>query len=286
MGRVVFVMVHGAWHAGWSFGLVAPRLVAAGHHVVAPDLPGNGVHAAIPATAHADPYDPGAFATEVTESAKVTLENQADAVVALVDEVAAGGLGPVVLLGHSMGGHVITQVAERIPERLARLVYLSGFMPASGVPAVAYIQSPENAGERVGPLFQADPEVVGALRIHPSSPDPAHRRGIMAAFAGTVPAERHAAILNLMTPDLPIQVPTSATTTTAERWGAVPRTYIRCARDEAVLPACQDRMIAEADAVTPDTPTEVLDLDTCHSPFFADPDRLATMLVGVADRVA
>lgn len=280
MESTTYLLVHGAWHGGWCWSLVAPGLVQAGHRVLTPDLPGNGIHAAIPSSATAAPFDPGAFASEVTASATVTLAEQADALESLLTSLDA----PAVLVAHSMGGHVATAVAERVPERIRHLVYVTAFMPASGVPAVAYIQSDENAGELVGPLFQADPEVVGALRIHPSSPDPAHRAAIIAAFAGTVPEDRHAAILHLLTPDLPVQVPASATATTPERWGSIPRTYVRCARDRAIMPACQDRMIAAADAATPGNPTQVVDLDTCHSPFLSDPDGLVRTLAA-ADAV-
>ena len=37
-----FVLVHGAWHGGWCWEDVAPRLAADGHAVFAPDLPGLG----------------------------------------------------------------------------------------------------------------------------------------------------------------------------------------------------------------------------------------------------
>jgi pimeloyl-ACP methyl ester carboxylesterase len=37
-----FVLVHGAWHGGWSFDPVTERLRTAGHKVIAPDLPGMG----------------------------------------------------------------------------------------------------------------------------------------------------------------------------------------------------------------------------------------------------
>src|SRR4051812_38188961 len=37
-----FILVHGAWHGGWCWERLAPLLTAAGHRVLAPDLPGMG----------------------------------------------------------------------------------------------------------------------------------------------------------------------------------------------------------------------------------------------------
>jgi pimeloyl-ACP methyl ester carboxylesterase len=272
----LFVLVHGAWHGAWCYTRLQTELALLGHRSIAVDLPGNGVEARIPESFWADPFDPGRLSTQPSASAGVTHGDQADAVNATISQLRERGEHDIVLAGHSMGGHVITNVGERIAEQLSQLVYITAFMPASGVPAVAYIQSEENEGEQVGPLFRADPETVGALRINPGSA--ADQPAIIEAFAGTVAPEHHGAILHLLSTDLPIQVPTKATATTSDRWGSIRRTYVRCQRDQAILPATQDRMIAEADAFTPGNPTSVATMDTCHSPFLADPAGLAAVL--------
>ena len=56
-----------------------------------------------------------------------------------LDEVRALGFEKVILVGHSMGGVAITAAAERAPEKIAAIVYLTAFMPQSGVPAISYI---------------------------------------------------------------------------------------------------------------------------------------------------
>jgi hypothetical protein len=58
----------------------------------------------------------------------------------------------------------------------------------------------------------------------------------------------------------------------------VPRTFIRTTEDRTVPLALQDRMIAEADALTPDNPFDVRSLPSSHSPFASMPDRLAEVL--------
>jgi pimeloyl-ACP methyl ester carboxylesterase len=103
-----FVLVHGAWHGGWCWRHVAPLLRARGHEVHAPDLPGHGA-------------DPAPTATQ-------TLDDYAERIGATV----ADCRGEVVLVGHSLGGLVISAVAEARPERLHRLVYLTAFLPRDG----------------------------------------------------------------------------------------------------------------------------------------------------------
>lgn len=279
--KPLIVLIHGAWHGSWSFDPLQAEIAKRGRNSLAVDLPGYGVHAQIPKSFYAEPFSAEAFATEPSPVRHITLDTQASAVCELIGGIAAAGSGPVILAGHSMGGAVITAVAERMPQNIHRLFYISAFMPESGVPPVAYIRSDANEGERVAGLFVADPQVVGALRINPRSADPAYRAAMIEAYAGTVPEDEHDAMLHLLTPDHPAGVPTSAVVTTAERWGRVPRTYLSCLRDQAIRPALQRTFIARADAFTPGNPTEVVDMDSCHSPFHSDPARLADIIVAL-----
>jgi pimeloyl-ACP methyl ester carboxylesterase len=86
-----FVFVHGGFHGGWSWDLVRDILERHGHTVFAPDLPGHG-------------DDP-------TPQHEITFGMATDRIRALVD----GAREPVVLVGHSMSGLIITQVAEEVP---------------------------------------------------------------------------------------------------------------------------------------------------------------------------
>jgi pimeloyl-ACP methyl ester carboxylesterase len=104
------VLVHGGWHGAWCWARLTPLLASAGHRVVTPTLTGVGERVAeaspeIDVTAHIDD---------------------------LTEQIVAGALTGVVLVGHSYGGMVITGVADRLPERIDRLIYLDAFVPQSG----------------------------------------------------------------------------------------------------------------------------------------------------------
>ncbi|MFI7699536.1 alpha/beta fold hydrolase [Nonomuraea sp. NPDC049480] len=109
-----FVLVHGAWHGGWAWRRVIPSLREAGHEVHAPTLTGVSDRAHL-------------------ISPSVGLSTHIQDVVALIE---AHDLDDVVLVGHSYAGHVVTGVADRIPDRLARRVYLDAFVGGDGDAAI------------------------------------------------------------------------------------------------------------------------------------------------------
>lgn len=107
-----FVLVHGAWHGGWCWSRVAQALRALGHTVYTPTQTGLGERGHLL----------GRLAIDLD-----TFVRDIENVLAWED------LHDVVLVGHSFGGLTITGVADRMPQRLRRLVYLDAFILGSGV---------------------------------------------------------------------------------------------------------------------------------------------------------
>lgn len=104
------VIVHGAWGGGWAFREVEWLLRESGRTVYRPTLTGQGerYHLASPEIG---------LDTHITD---------------VVNVLEFEELEDVVLVGHSYGGMVVTGVAERVPERIAHLVYLDAFVPFDG----------------------------------------------------------------------------------------------------------------------------------------------------------
>ena len=109
-----FLLLHGAWHGGWCWGKVAPRLRAAGHSVFSPTFTGVSDRAHL-------------------LSPLVDLSTHIDDVVRLID---AEDLEDVILVGHSYAGMVVAGVVERRPESIRTRVHLDAFVPRSGESAV------------------------------------------------------------------------------------------------------------------------------------------------------
>jgi pimeloyl-ACP methyl ester carboxylesterase len=97
-----YVLVHGGHNDGGVWDTVTLYLKKAGHAVFAPTL-----------------ADPG----------KTTLNGHITEVCALIE---SNRLEKIILVGHSYGSMVITGTADRVPERIARLVYLDSAVPESG----------------------------------------------------------------------------------------------------------------------------------------------------------
>lgn len=270
------LLVHGFWHGAWCWSEVAAHLAAAGRRVLAVDLAGHGLRARRPAFASARPFDGLALATEVSPVASVDL---ATAAALLLSQLRDFGRGePVVVVAHSFAGAVLTRVAQTAPELVHHVVYVAAAMPASGVPAAAYLQEPEQHGDRVAPLVRADPDAVGALRLDVGDPDPVYRAELRAAWYADVDLEVADAAIALLTPDAPLAVAVGATTLTTDRWGSVGRTYVHCTDDFSFRPALQQRWVREADEAFPDNPTRVVELESSHSPFLSQPGRLAEVI--------
>ena len=281
--RRTFILVHGSWHSSGVWERVSHRLAAAGHVVIARDLPGRGLNAVFPQSYFQRPLDPATFAAEPSPVAGVTLEDCVASVASDVRDAVSGGSGPVILVGHSSGGFSITPVAERYPEHVGSLVYVAGQMNAAGVTPNQDIFSDENENNRlVVPYLLSDPSVTGALRFDWNTGDPDYLAALQNIFYNDVDLPMFRAAANLLTPDDPFGPFNVPTVRTAQRWGSIRRAYVRAARDIALLPALQDRWIAEADALTPANPTKVYPLDSGHSPFISQPDALAAILLDMA----
>ena len=270
------LLLHGYWHGTWCWSEVLARLTAAGRRALAVDMAGHGLRARHPSSPTARPFDSAALASEPSP-AGADLDEAASLYIAQAR--ALGGGEPVTAVAHSMGGTVLTRAVQEAPGLFAHAVYVTAFMPASGVPAAAYIVAPENEGDLAGASLVADPAVIGALRLDTASHDPSYRQQLRDAFFGDIdPAVADAAI-GLLSPDAPAGIAAGATTLTADGWGSVPRTYVMCTRDRALQPAMQRRFIELADAAFPDNLTTAHTLDSSHSPFLSMPDELADIIL-------
>ena len=120
-----FVLVHGSGGSARSWSAVQQGLALRGHRGLAVDLPGRGAGFS---RAYYE-QDLAALAAEPSELAGVTADDVIGHVVDTVRQVRAHG--PVVLVGHSFGGLVITAVGNAVPELIERIVYVSAQCPVN-----------------------------------------------------------------------------------------------------------------------------------------------------------
>ena len=222
------MLVHGAWHGSWCWEPVRQRLHVDGIATAAVDnpsvtSPGSDLHA------------------------------DGDNLRAALDATP----GPVVLVGHSYGGAVITDAGAH--PNVARLVYLTAFVLDAGE---SLMQNDLTGGEDMklgeailfdGDVVNVEPSRIVEFFYHDCAPD-------VAAEAAT----------RLR----PMSVAAMGGVPRAVAWRDVPSTYVVCTDDRAIPVALQRSCAARIG--------EVVELPTSHSPFLSRPDDLARLLAGLA----
>jgi pimeloyl-ACP methyl ester carboxylesterase len=231
-----YVLVHGAWHGAWCWDKLVPLLQQAGHSVVALDLPGHGA--------------------DTTPLAEVTMQAYADRVCAVLDAAAV----PVILVGHSMGGAVISAAAEQRPNKVRKLVYLCAFLLKRGTSLLTMVQGDTQSTVLAELDFAPDGSAVTVKA--------AAQRELF--YSDCTAADTHWAQAQLgAQPAAPLATPLRLT---AANWGRLPRVYLECTLDRAIPLSLQRAMVAAL-------PCErVITLDAGHSPFLSVPALLASHL--------
>lgn len=235
--KPTFVFVHGTFADEHAWDLIKPKLEKEGYNVVGFNLPAHG--------------------TDATPVEKASFDLYVNTVIEKINAIP----GKVVLMGHSMGGMVVTQVAEQIPAKIEKLVYLCAFLPKNG--------------QTLYELASSDTESLIGQNLHPEP------GGVVASlppnvlvrvFAVDAPEAIQKEVAK--TRPEPLAVFAAKANLTDGNFGKIPKYYIRTLKDEGVTPALQQRMIDGY----PDKIVKIYTLNTSHSPYWAKPDELVSIL--------
>ncbi|MFB7916920.1 alpha/beta fold hydrolase [Streptomyces sp. NPDC056061] len=276
-----FVFVHGAFANSFSFAPLQAELALLGYRSAAVDLPGHGFGATFPA-AYQAPQDLPALATEPGNIKGVTLADNTAHLIGVLER--AKRTGPVVLVGHSRGGITITAAGNARPDLIDRICYVAAWCPVD-LDVAGYYAEPEMADVDPGSLALAlagNPADLGLLRTNFRTADPAALAAFRHAFAADLDDDEFRVFLNTFQPDESLDAGTSDDRAQAASWGRIPRTFVRLADDASIPPAMQDRLIREADALTPDNPSDVRTLAGSHLRWLVHPEPAAEMFAELA----
>jgi pimeloyl-ACP methyl ester carboxylesterase len=232
-----FILVHGSFHGGWCWEKVVHQLNEAGHKAFAPDLPGMGA-------ARTPPQDITLATTGV-----------------FIAELAQRQPEKVILVGHSLGGVAISDAAERAPEGIAGLVYVTAILLPNGASAMGLMggKIPEGISlSSDGAVFTIDLDYARERYYNGCDEDDAQDALARLAPQPTRPLLDRLAI-------------------TSERFGTIRRAYVECLHDNA-LPLGLQRSQHEAMTCDP-----ILTMETGHSPFMQDPKGLSAHLITAAE---
>ena len=247
-----YVLVHGGFVGSWCWNDVARLLRAAGHDVYAPSLTGIGerVHLASP---------------------EINLDSHIQDV---CGTLTYEQLRDVVLVGWSHGGMVITGVAERMPERIAHLVFVDAIVPRDG----------ESMNSMAGPDWTA------AVLQQARATGDGWRYGVRGDPAAPQPGDF---TRGRFTPQ-PVQTFLQPLAVCNPAAAALPRTYIRCTDRQWPSDAFRDgvaMMLEHGAATAREAGWGYHDLPTTHAPMISAPGALVNLLLtvpsaGVGDLIA
>ncbi|MEU6707307.1 alpha/beta fold hydrolase [Streptomyces wuyuanensis] len=231
---VNFVLAAGAWLGAWAWDDVVPELRAAGH----------GVH---PLTLSGLAEKSGAQAGQQTH------------VQDIVDEIGRHDLRDVVLVGHSYSGIPVGQAAERIGDRLRRVVFVDSNVPADG-------ESFVSAWPDGRAMIEASMAATGGFWAPLPEAD----------FAGQgLSEEQIGRIVGGATPHPGATLIEPAML--GRGLGELPATYIKCLLDG-------DEPSPDVAALLRGEHWQLVELDTGHWPMFSRPHELARVLLDAAGK--
>ena len=277
--EATFVLVHGSGTNSHMWAPIQRALALLGRRSFAIDLPGHGLEAQY-SVAYQAPQDLEALRTEPSSLSGVTLDDNVNALATSVRALREHG--PVVLVAASLGGVTTTVLANRHPELVDKLVYISAWACGSKANPIEYMGEPEFAESLLpglGGLNVNDLVAPNVGRANYRTADAGLLRRLKAATMDEIDDERFMAFLNLMQPDESLAVMMGDARIESQTWGRVPHTFFRLIRDRSLPIAMQDRLIREADQLTPDNRFNVHSLDSSHVGFLYQSDLVAKLLL-------
>jgi pimeloyl-ACP methyl ester carboxylesterase len=218
------VLVHGAWADGSSWFKIIPLLEAKGLHAVAAHNPLSSVEDDVASTNR------------------------------LIDAQD----GPVLLVGHSYGGVVITEAGNN--PKVAGLVYVAAFAPEEGESGGALAQKFPTT-----PIFgEVRPIADGYLLLNP--------KGVTEYFAQDLSREEQKLIIATQSPT---QGALFGTAIKKAAWRSKPNWFVVAENDRAISPD-QERSTAER------MKAKILSLPTSHLPMLSQPQKVADFVIEAA----
>jgi len=228
------VLAHGAWSAAWAWKKMRPLMRAAGHDFFSPTYTGLGErdHLARP---------------------EIDLSTHIQDILSVLE---FEDLRDVTLLGHSYGGMVATGVADKVADRIARVVYIDAFAPRDGQSLFDLVGPKAEGNMRAGAQKDGD---GWKLPLNPMPPDTAPED---AAWA--VPRRR------------PQPIKTFEQKITLQSPYAPPRHYIYAKKNGPgdVFRQFGDRAKSEAG-------WKYYEIDASHNPHITCPDVLMALLTEI-----
>lgn len=239
------VLVHGAWQGDYVWDQVKAGLVADGYRVSVVKLPGHG--------------------SDNTPAYQVTFQAYVNEVKNAINEYNE----PVILVGHSLGGAIVTQTAAELSQKINKLVYVAGYIPASGKSVLDY--SMMDTASPLGPLIRLSDDQTQAAIAEPEL-------NLAKIFSQDATEAQKQFLLNQYKaePTIPMGTPL---TYNREAYNAISnKYYVYTLADNAITCDFQQQMVAAAGI------SNTFIMNTGHSPFVSQPAELTNILKEISKK--
>lgn len=235
-----FILIHGSWHSSWNWHKVIPILENKGHKAIAIDLPGMG--------------------RDKTPINEVKMQTTVEKICNLIDSID----GKLILVGHSKNGIMISQAAEYRPNKIEKLIYLAAYLIPNGKSQSEY--SVQDIHGVLKPYVTRYPE----LNSHTLQSE-IYKEDLYADCDDDI-----IELAKILLSHEPVESGTTVLHLTKENYESVPKYYIECTEDKAVIPFIQKKMYTEMLC------EKVYSMRSSHSPFFSKPIELCEILMDIA----
>lgn len=233
-----YVLVHGAWADENSWGFVRNQL-AVNANVVVVNLPAHGA--------------------DNTYGAGIGLKDYVKTVTDAINQQK----GKVILVGHSMAGEVISQVAENIPNKIEKLIYVAAYIPKNGESVIDLSKKDNTSKVGTALEFNKDYSLATIKKevVHDNicADCSDNMKDILVKYhrAEPVKALNDKAVLTA-------------------KFAAVPKYYIATTKDQVVPYTLQQQMIKDNGTIK-----KVYELPTSHLPFVVMPAEFLAILTSI-----
>jgi len=234
------LLIHGAWEGAWSWEQTIEHLEQKGHTVKAIDLPGHG--------------------DDKTPTSEITLAVYANRVKKELEKID----GQVIVVAHSFAGFIVTKVAEEMPEKIEKLIYLAAAIPYEGKNAFEVFEEDKESEFLENLIFSEDKS--SATMSRETIKD--------IVFTGATDAQ-----IDALLPKLVAQATKpffEPVITTPENFGSVPKAYVETTLDRVISLNGQrhGQKMVEIE--------EVITLERGHVPLETAPRELADAINTIA----
>ncbi|SHG44608.1 Pimeloyl-ACP methyl ester carboxylesterase [Chryseolinea serpens] len=228
-------IIHGAWSSASDWKQVTEDLMAAGHQVISINLPGHG--------------------SDNTAITGISLK-------LYVDEVkkAIGVKQNVVLVVHSFGGIVGSQVAEQIAPQIKKIIYIAAYVPKNGESLLSLAQT--DAESHIGKSLIVD-EKAGIATVR--------KEGVADVFMADAPAQVADYVSNTIKPE-PLAPLATPVTLTDGKFGKINKVFVHSLNDHTIGYSLQQKMVKDAGI------QRLYSLPSSHTPFIMFPHVLAQII--------